>query len=88
MSILTYLMFPIHTMGILLNNMKVGHFMKYTMTALTNKGASAYALQLNPAINNLTEFKFDGAFGQWWIVTKNPDNTISINHSGVLMMAI
>ena len=44
--------------------------------------ASAYALQLNPAINNPTEFKFDGAFGQWWIVTKNPDNTISINHSG------
>ena len=40
-----------------------------------------YSLVLNPAINSPTEFSFGGVFDQSWIVTKNPDDTISIDHS-------
>ena len=43
--------------------------------------ASNYALNLNPDNNSPTEFKFDAVFGQIWIVTKNPDDTISIDHN-------
>ncbi|MEJ6791783.1 MAG: hypothetical protein QNK89_03345 [Lacinutrix sp.] len=43
---------------------------------------SYYALNLDPNINSPTQFKFNGAFGQSWVVTKNPvDDTISINSS-------
>ena len=53
-----------------------GCFLQYPIISASN-----YALNLNPAVNSSTEFKFDAAFGQIWIVTKNPDDTISIDHN-------
>jgi hypothetical protein len=35
-------------------------------------------------INNPLQFKLDGIYGQTWIVTKNSDDTISIDHSSGL----
>ncbi|MDA9875782.1 hypothetical protein N9D29_07230 [Flavobacteriaceae bacterium] len=43
-----------------------------------------YSLVLNPAINSPTEFSFDAVFGQSFTVTKNSDDTISIDHSSGL----
>ena len=54
-----------------------GCFLQYPIISASN-----YALRLNPTINSLTEFKFDAAFGQSWVVTNNPDDTISIDHDG------
>lgn len=54
-----------------------GCFLQYPIISASN-----YALRLNPTINSPTEFKFDAAFGQSWVVTKNPDDTISIDHDG------
>tara|TARA_B110000459_G_scaffold126357_1_gene138645 strand:+ start:264 stop:1274 length:1011 start_codon:yes stop_codon:yes gene_type:complete len=54
-----------------------GCFLQYPIISASN-----YALVLDPAINSPTEFKFDAAFGQSWIVTKNPDDSISIDHDG------
>jgi len=54
-----------------------GCFLQYPMIS-----AEVYALRLNPTINSPTEFKFDAAFGQSWVVIKNPDDTISIDHDG------
>ncbi|MDB9954957.1 hypothetical protein OAD49_05310 [Flavobacteriaceae bacterium] len=53
-----------------------GCFLQYPIISASN-----YALNLNPAVNSSTEFKFDAVFGQIWIVTKNPDDTISIDHN-------
>ena len=50
-----------------------GCFLQYPIIS-----ASSYALVLNPAFNSPTEFKFDAVFGQYWTVTKNSDDTISI----------
>ena len=33
-------------------------------------------------INNSTQFKLDGIYGQTWIVTKDSNGEISINHNG------
>ena len=52
-----------------------GCFLQYPIISASN-----YALNLNPAVNSSTEFKFDAVFGQIWIVTKNSDDTISIDH--------
>ena len=52
-----------------------GCFLQYPIIS-----ASSYALVLNPAFNSPTEFKFDAVFGQSFTVTKNSDDTISIDH--------
>ena len=53
-----------------------GCFLQYPIISASN-----YAPILNSAINSPTEFRFDGIFGQNWTVTKNPDDTISIDHN-------
>ena len=56
-----------------------GCFLQYPIISASN-----YALNLNPAVNSSTEFKFDAVFGQSFSVTKNSDDTISIDHSSGL----
>jgi hypothetical protein len=50
---------------------------------ISNSGFEPMYLQwyTDTIINNPLQFKLDGIYGQTWIVTKNSDDTISIDHS-------
>ena len=97
---LSYLGHPIECGQTLVKHMGVGDSMKNRMTTLMNKAAlvnisnscfEPMYLQwyTDTIINNPLQFKLDGIYGQTWIVTKNPDDTISIDHNySVLKMAI
>nr|AOE13445.1 hypothetical protein [uncultured bacterium] len=49
---------------------------------ISNSGIEPMYLQwyTDTIINNPLQFKLDGIYGQTWIVTKNSDDTISIDH--------